>query len=229
MSQAILFTLDGPVEVPELSITLPGGLQIETQLEHLEATNQRRLRNKNPRTFIGSLKGDKESVISVTGCLDLHKIQFSNDTLKGIIPRKRRKMQFTMFSSSTNSTKFVVDERGKMYEIEPDGLTDIHIEDKVIPGYRLFNQHEMEREVPDDLIKDTNFPKRLYINIAYGYDKSVKEYFSKLYSPKEANTKAEEWIEDIHTHMQSYYKLNTLKTKINFNVCVVKILMTKSN
>ena len=228
MSQTIVFTLDVQVEVPELSITLPGGLQFETQLEHFEATNQKPLRNKNPRTYIGSLKGDKESVISVTGSLDLDKIQFSNDTLNGIIPRKRRKMQFTMFSSSTKSTKFVVNEHGKMYEIESEGLTNIHIEDKQIPGYRLFNKHEMEREVPDELIKDTNFPKRLYINIAYGYDKSVKEYFSELYSLKEANTKAEEWIEDIHTHMQSYYMLNTLKTKINFNVSInVIILMTK--
>ena len=211
--------------MPKLSITLPGGLQFETQLEHLEVTNQKSV--QNPRTFIGSLKGDKESVISVTGELDLDKIQFSNDTFKSIIPRKRRKMQFTMFSSSTNSTKFVVDQHGKMYEIEPDGLTDIHIEENRIPGYRLFNKHELEREVSDDLIKDKTFPKQLYINLAYGYDKSVKEYFSKLYSPKEANTKTEEWIEDIHTHMQSYYRLNTLKTKINFNVSPVDSLMTK--
>ena len=200
-------------------------MQFETQLEHLEVTNQKSV--QNPRTFIGSLKGDKESVISVTGELDLDKIQFSNDTFKRIIPRKRRKMQFTMFSSSTNSTKFVVDQHGKMYEIEPDGLTDIHIEENRIPGYRLFNKHELEREVSDDLIKDKTFPKQLYINLAYGYDKSVKEYFSKLYSPKEANTKTEEWIEDIHTHMQSYYRLNTLKTKINFNVSAVLSLMTK--
>jgi hypothetical protein len=202
-------------------------LQFETELEYLDATNQKPLQNKNPCTYIGSLKGDKGSVISATGCSNLHKIQFSNDTRKRIIPRKRRKMQFTMFSSSTNSTKFVVDEYGKMYEIEPDGLSDVHIEDNEIPGYRLFKKHELEREIQDDLIKDTNFPRRLYINIAYGYDKSVKEYFSKLYSPKEANTKAEEWIEDIHTHMQSYYLLNTLKTRINFNVSAVIILMAK--
>ena len=215
---------DPTTNIPQLSITLPNGMLAETDLKYFEThikpwreneslNNTKQIKHSNSCTYIGRLKGDANSVVAVSGCLHIDKN----------IPENKKKMQLTIFSNKTNSTKFVIDKFGNMTEVKPDGLTDILIKDEEYPNHPSSASYRRSNMLP----QNENFPKEINVHIAFGYDKSVKDYFEEVYSVKDAIEKVGEWISDIHIHMQSYYHLSSLRTKINLKVCILKnILMT---
>ena len=159
-------------------------------------------------------------MISATGCSKLHSLKFANDTKAVEIPRKRITSQLTMFSSFTNISKLMVLENGDMLEVKSDGLKDLSLFDLPNVTSKDHSSLHPQKVVPNDLINDEDFPKEININLAYGYDKSVMEYFVKEYSFGWYN-QTMSWIKDIHTHTQSYYLLSSLKTKMNLQVLIL--------
>ena len=146
-------------------------------------------------------------------------MKYTNDINAISIPRKKIKSQLTIFSSSTNISKFMVLENGNMLEVKPDGLKDLSISDIKVARAADVHANKPLTVVPNDLISNEKFPKELNITLAYGYERSVKDYFVNTY-PSDWDTQVKNWIKDIHTHVQSFYWLTSLKTRINLRVSI---------
>lgn len=208
---------------PQFTVRIQNGSIVEINIKPFKAGSSSMSKHGYrslalPRTFIGEIKGDNNSIVSATGQLsgDGINIPSPSDVIsEQKIPRDKTKMQLTIFNNSTSASKVVIDQAGKLHRVEPDHLTDILIDD----------QSEEENAYQMDMLKTTfaksiieDFPTEIEINVAFGYDKSVKEYFEEYYSPSSANVELNNWIEDIHTHIQAYYKLKTLKTQVHLKV-----------
>ena len=220
--QTDLSKLANPVvNIPRLTITLPNEIKAETELKHFEANinphekssflnRADKIKHPSSCNYIGHFKGDVNSVVAVSGCLHMNKVQHNNES-SGAATKNRKKLQVTVLSNATNITKFVVDEFGNLTEVTPDGISDIVVGDEHYPnlsswsGYRYLN----------GIIQDNNIPKEINLHLGMGYDKSVKEYFEDYYSVEDAFEKIEEWMSDILNHMQAYVWLSSMKTKIN--------------
>lgn len=213
---------------PPFTTQIQNGSIIEMNFKPFKAGSSSRSNNGYrrlalPRTFIGKIKGDNNSIVSATGELSNDRINIpspSDVTSGQKIPRSKTKMQLTIFNNSTRASKVVIDQAGKLHRVEPDYLTDILIDDQAEE-----EDDEEENAYQMDILKRTfdnlkikDFPTEIEINIAFGYDKSIKEYFEEYYSPSSANVELKNWMEDIHTHIQAYYKLRTLKTKVHLKV-----------
>ena len=173
--------------------------------------------NQESCNYIGNLLGESSSVMSVTGCFHASDMNYTNDTHAISVPRKKIKSQLTIFSSSTNISKFMVLENGYMLEVKPDGLKDLSISDLEIAKTAKIRVYKPLKVVPNDLVSNEKFPKELNITLVYGYERSVKDYFINEY-PSDWDTQIKNWIKDIHTHTQSFYWSPSLKTKINLQV-----------
>ena len=184
---------------------------------NISLKDQEERSNKESCNYIGNLLGESSSVMSVTGCFHASDMNYTNDTHAISVPRKKIKSQLTIFSSSTNISKFMVLENGTMLEVKPDGLKDLSISDIKVARAADVRANKPLTVVPNDLISNKKFPKELNITLAYGYERSVKDYFVNTY-PKDWDTQLKNWIKDIHTHVQSYYWLTSLKTRINLRV-----------
>ena len=219
----IVPSLDISTKAPTFSITLPGGVKFDTDLKILNTKIKSLSTNKSQQScnYIGNLKGDDRSIISATGCSELRNLRFINDTISGIVSRKHRKMHLTIFSSLTNTTKFVVHDTGKMYEVKSDGLRDVSFPEPSMARSARYRSLQQSNVLSDELVKDENFVKEMNISIAYGYDKSVEEYFVNEYSLDQAKAELNKWINDIHTHTQSSYWLSSLRTKINLKISII--------
>ena len=213
--------------MPQLQISLPSGLTVVTSFQRFDPSINNNYRNGDQKScnYIGNLVGDSSSIVSATGCSGLSHLQLMNDTKASLIPRKSRKMQLTIFSASTNVSKLTVDENGKMYEVKSDGLKDVSFDDPSTAGFRQISVSSLAplSVVTDELLNDSDFPEEINITIAYGYDKSVKEYFEYEYST-DWKIEMKSWIRDIHTHAQSSYWLNSLKSKINLKVSTLELV-----
>ena len=213
--------------MPQLQISLPSGLTVVTSFQWFDPSINNNYRNGDQKScnYIGNLVGDSSSVISATGCSGLWHLQLMNDSKASLIPRKSRKMQLTIFSSSTNVSKFTVDDNGKMYVVKSNGLKDVSFDDPAAAGFRQISVSPRAPQslVTDELVNDSNFPQEINITIAYGYDKSVKEYFMYEYLT-DWKIEMKSWIRDIHTHAQSSYWLNSLKSKINLKVSTFELV-----
>ena len=109
-----------------------------------------------PRTFIGEIKGDNNSIVSVTGKLNKDGINIPSpsDVISGQkIPRSKTKLQLTIFNNSTSASKVVIDQAGQPHRVKPDYLTDILIDD----------QPEEEDAYQMDVLKMT-FAKSIMLN-----------------------------------------------------------------
>ena len=164
----------------------------------------------NTCNYIGRLNIDKDSVVASSGCPPINKKNKRYDGPRNITQNKP-KMKLTILSSATNITKVNVDEFGNIIAVKPDGLTDILLEDVERPSSEK-SQYIFEN------VRSYNFPTELNLHLAFGYDKSVREFFEDLYSASDAIERVEQWIDDILTHMQAYFWLSTLKMKINLKV-----------
>ena len=173
--------------------------------------------NQESCNYIGNLIGDSSSVMSATGCLQSSNMKYTNDINAISVPRKKIKSQLTIFSSSTNISKFMVLENGYMLEVKPDGLKDLSTSDFKIAKTAKIRVHKPLKVVPNDLVSNEKFPKELNLTLVYGYERSVKDYFIEEYT-SDWDTQIKNWIKDIHTHTQSFYWLTSLKTKMNLQV-----------
>ena len=108
-------------------------------------------------------------------------------------------------------------ENGNMLEVMPDGLKDLSMSDLKVARAANIRLRQPLMVVPNDLINNEKFPKELNITLAYGYERSIKDYFVNE-NPSEWDTQLKNWIKDIHTHTQSSYWLTSLKTRINLQV-----------
>ena len=182
--------------------------------------DQEKPSNQESCNYIGNLIGDSSSLISATGCLQSRNMKYTNDINAISIPRKKIKSQLTIFSSSTNISKFMVLENGTMLEVKPDGLKDLSISDINVARAADVRAIKPLTVVPNDLISNEKFPKELNITLAYGYERSVKDYFVNEY-PRDWDIQIKNWIKDIHTHTQSFFWLTSLKTRINLQVGIL--------
>ena len=91
--------------------------------------DQEKRSNQESCNYIGNVIGESSSLISATGCFQSSNMNYTNDIDAISIPRKKIKSQLTIFSSSTNISKFMVLENGNMLEVKPDGLKDLSISD----------------------------------------------------------------------------------------------------
>ena len=176
--------------------------------------------NQESCNYIGNLLGESSSVMSVTGCFHASDMNYTNDTHAISVPRKKIKSQLTIFSSSTNISKFMVLENGNMLEEKWDGLKDLSISDLKMDRTDKIRVHKPLKVVPDDLVSNEKFPKELNINLVYGFERSVKDYFVNEY-PRDWDIQIKNWIKDIHTHTQSFFWLTSLKTRINLQVGIL--------
>ena len=166
-------------EAPQYSITLPDGFVVSTKLSMFNTPikDLENSSNQESCNYIGNLIGDSSSVMSVTGCLQSSNMKYTNDINAISVPRKKIKSQITIFSLSTNISKFMVLENGYMLEVKPDGLKDLSISDLKIAKTAKIRVHKPLKVVPNDLVSNEKFPKELKITLVYGYERSVKDYF----------------------------------------------------
>ena len=206
-----------------MSITLPNGLKLETDLKFYSTHLKNRKKQGGalkPCNYIGKLKGDANSLIAATGCSGVKDIKpAKGDDRRKVLPRKDTEMQLTIFSKLTNHSKFGIDRKGRLHESQSDGLRDVLTQSENFQG---LPGRARELEI---LTNDIQLPQKLNFTIGFGYEKSVKEYFEQTHS-KDAEKKVEEWIQDIHTQMQAYFLLNSLKTKIKLQVFLSSICLS---
>ena len=122
-------------------------------------------------------------------------------------------MEFTMFSKKFPTKHHFRFEDGKTVEVQPDGLDDYTMLNE--PSFALDNSTEegvdLIADLMEDLLEEEGFPSEIQLDIAFGYDKSVMEFFGSAAA-------AENWIATVVTHMQTYYHHPSLKTRINLQV-----------
>ena len=64
----------------------------------------------------------------------------------------------------------------------------------------------------------TNWPRERYAYVKFGYDKSLNRQLGK------ERKRFADWVNPVMAHVQSYYRHNSLPTKIQFKViCTINI------
>ena len=150
-------------------------------------------------TYTGKLKGDNDSLVAVTGCAQNN---------------RKEKMYVTMLSSNHSQTTsfFTIDSKGKIEEIKFDGLKDVVVDGDDEEYETKTNGQDYSngpKDIPKVNYSGTAFPLAMKVNLAFGYDKSIKDKLGKG---------AEKWIMEVYTHMQILFRHKSLKTKIILEV-----------
>jgi len=188
--------------IPEMAVTFENGVTHEMVLEPY---------GEHPCNFIGELKHYPSSA-AVTGCLN----------------NPEDKMHITLITDlNTKSAMYEMNYEGQLtalenpfkYQTEPSGIHhptmrqdtgytnhDDEMGDEEKDAEKEFEAEEALVDAPESFA----FKKKLYAYIKFGYEKSMKEQLDS------EGKSIENFIDDVMTHVQSYYKNPSLKTKILF-------------
>ena len=163
--------------MPELSITLPNGLNVKAELENFEtnAMEKNKIQQFKPNWFssneffyesskrlsptelcnsIGHLKGDEDSVITTTGCSNTKNIKPSpKNNARVMLTQKDILMHVSIISSNSSvAINFDVDKYGNMHVCESDGL-----EDRFVNEANLSPFTSKSRSLDDDDAYDSSY------------------------------------------------------------------------
>ena len=104
-------------------------------------------------------------------------------------------------------------------KLEPSGIYSLHSRE----NKDEYTKHDdiMKDEEKDPVMEDfakaaasemTSWPKKLYAKVKFGYENTMKAQLAA------DGTTFGKWIDEVMTHVQTYYKHPTLPTKIIFEV-----------
>ena len=200
--------IDPVTQVPEIEISFDDNDAQKLILYHYNAMpNSKAIDSSRLCNYIGYLEGDKDSRVSVSGCL----------SEKGV----NEKAFITLFSKDSLYQKsFSLDRYGNFKQIKSDNYEinaskedrDVHVDDwHTFGNQKMWDKKEQEAESVTQEQRDS-VPYSLNLNFRFGYDKGTKQWM------EENNENVDNWLSEVMTHLQIHFTHSSLEHYIFLNV-----------
>ena len=200
--------VDPVAQVPEIEISFDDSNAQKLILYHYNAMpNSKAIDPSRLCNYIGYLEGDKDSRVSVSGCLSE---QGSNE-----------KAFITLFSKDSLYQKsFSLDRYGNSKQIKSDNYEinaskedrDVHVDD----WHTFGNQKKWDKkeQIAESVTQEqrNSVPYSLNLNFRFGYDKGTKQWM------EENNENVDNWLSEVMTHLQIHFTHSSLEHYIFLNV-----------